>query len=543
MRCLVRVGETTHTRHDAENVVVSGVDTDLGGVGAFDGGVREDKLESGVVDAREVARSGWLVLFWLEGERVDVDTSVWCACVVLVWLDNIEVRSLALREAVLAVKLELSDDDWVHTPAVEVESSFGENESSGIRDGDTVGVTSVEVWLRVVGVPAIGGSGLLGTGLLEDTINSDESLGRSLTGGWVDLTGDRVLSSKGVDGVWKSIDGISVVEWLSTEELEEWSSTLERGAVVDVSVWLDNPDKLLAWVVEVELDLVRGRTDRLITSELKLFDEVFVWVLGHAAALIGVKEDVVDVERSGNERLSVGGSHLLRVGAVWSKGTDGPEALINWAKVEVDLDFVVLESDEWKGETWVTAIPELEWHVESGLWQGVAWSANLAWGITGAWAIDVGESWVSDVSELSGLTDHGLVATLLLGGEAELVPDVHPVTILAIDALTTNLDFDLSNELLTWEIEPAGENTVTLGVGHLLVDLWKSHLKVSAVGEVTVARDCAGDTATEVGLSVECLFDRFNSEVSVSAVSNLPESDLGVSCEIDVLGAIGDKLH
>jgi hypothetical protein len=73
-----------------------------------------------------------------------------------------------------------------------------------------------------------------------------------------------------VDGVWKSIDGVSVVEWLSTEELEEWSSALERGAVVDVSVWLDNPDKLLAWVVEVELDLVRRRTDRLITSELKL---------------------------------------------------------------------------------------------------------------------------------------------------------------------------------------------------------------------------------------------------------------------------------
>jgi hypothetical protein len=268
-----------------------------------------------------------------------------------------------------------------------------------------------------------------------------------------------------------------------------------------------------------------------------------VWVLGHAAALIGVKEDVVDVERSGNERLSVGGSHLLAIVTVAVKTRDGPEALINWAKIEVDLDLVVLEGDEWKGETWVAAIPELEWHVESGLWQGVAWSANLAWGITGAWAIDVDEGWVSDVSELSGLTDHGLVTTLLLGGERKLVPDVHPVTVLAVDALATDLNLDLSNELLTWEVEPAGEDTLRVGVGHLLVDLRKCDLKVCAVGEVTVARDGAGDTATEVGLAVESLFNRFDGEVSVAAVGNLPESDLGVAGEINVLGAIGDKLH
>jgi hypothetical protein len=356
-----------------------------------------------------------------------------------------------------------------------------------------------------------------------------------------------------VDGVRERISGISVVEWLSTEELEERGSTLERRAVVDVSVRLDNPDKLFARVVEVELDLVRGRTNRFITSELELFDEVLVGVLGHAATLVGVKEDVVDVERSGNERLSVGGSHLLASSlvtiSVAVKRRDGPEALINWAEIEVDLDLVVLEGDEWEGETWVTAIPELEWHVESGLWQGVAWSANLAWGITGTWAIDVGEGWVRDVSELSGLTDHGLVATLLLGSEAELVPDVHPVTILAIDALASNLDLNLSNKLLTWEIEPAGEDTVVIGsswgvgVSHLLVDFRKSHLKVCAVGKITITGDSARDTATEIGLAIESLFDRLNGEVSVAAVCYLPERDLGVSCEIDVLGAIGDKLH
>jgi hypothetical protein len=210
---------------------------------------------------------------------------------------------------------------------------------------------------------------------------------------------------------------------------------------------------------------------------------------------------------------------------------------------------VVLESDEWKGKTWVTAVPELEWHVESGLRQGVTWGAHLAWGITGARTIDVSEGRISDVSELSGLTDHSLVSTLLFRGESELSPDVHPVTILAVDALTTNFDFDLSDKLLTWEIEPAGKDTLVIGtwlsvgVGHLLVNFRKSYLKVGAVGKITITGNGACDTATEVGLSVESLFDRLNGKVSVATVGNLPESDLGITGKVNVLGAIGDKLH
>ena len=71
-------------------------------------------------------------------------------------------------------------------------------------------------------------------------------------------------------------------------------------------IGLDNPNKLLHGVVEVELDLVGGGTDGLITSELELGDEVLVGVLGHAAALIRVEEDIVDVEGGGNKGLIVG---------------------------------------------------------------------------------------------------------------------------------------------------------------------------------------------------------------------------------------------
>ena len=102
---LVRVGKTTHARHDTKDVVVGGVDANLGGITATDSVVRDNKLEGGVVDAREIAGARWLVLFWAKGERVDIDTGVGGTGVVLEGLNKVEVCTFTLREAVLAVKL------------------------------------------------------------------------------------------------------------------------------------------------------------------------------------------------------------------------------------------------------------------------------------------------------------------------------------------------------------------------------------------------------------------------------------------------------
>jgi hypothetical protein len=65
-----------------------------------------------------------------------------------------------------------------------------------------------------------------------------------------------------------------------------------------------------------------------------------MWVLRHAAALVGVKEDVVDVERRGNERLGV------RIGVFGIVYVDCPKTLINRTEIEINLDFVVLEGNE-----------------------------------------------------------------------------------------------------------------------------------------------------------------------------------------------------
>ena len=130
---LVAVGQTTHTAHYAQHVVVGGVDTNLGSLGALNRGVGQDKLQGSVVNSGEVARARRLVLLGAQGERVDVNARVRGASVVLVGLDQIEVGALTLREAVLAVKHKLSSSDRVGSPAVHIKGSLGKYEGTGIR--------------------------------------------------------------------------------------------------------------------------------------------------------------------------------------------------------------------------------------------------------------------------------------------------------------------------------------------------------------------------------------------------------------------------
>ena len=62
LSCLIGVCEAAHAGHDAEDVVVGGVNADLGGLCALNCGVRENELECGVIDSGEVACAGRLVL-------------------------------------------------------------------------------------------------------------------------------------------------------------------------------------------------------------------------------------------------------------------------------------------------------------------------------------------------------------------------------------------------------------------------------------------------------------------------------------------------
>jgi hypothetical protein len=479
--------------------------------------------------------------------------------VVLVRLDKVEVSAFTLRETILAVKLELSGDNRVLTPAVEVKRSLSENESAGIRNtrvlkGIGLTITRSKVGLRVVIsadstsvralTPPVRRRDINGTSLGKET-RSINKRGAGLS--------KSIVTTEGVDGIGKSINGISVVEGLSTKEPVKKLTALKRRAVVNVLIGLDNPDKLLNRVVKVELDLVGRGADGLITSELELLNKILVGVLGHASALISVQEDVVDVERGSDERLvvssvdtatssSTSGSIKL-CSTTAAERADSPQALINGADIEVNLDLVILKSNQRKSKTGVTAIPELEGDVESSLGEGIAGSANLTRSVSLARAIDGVKRGIGDESKLSGVSDHGIVTLLLVNGESKVVPDVHPVTILAINALATDLDLNLRNQLLTGEIKPTSINTILGSALHGLVNLGESNLKVSAVSQITIAGDGASHTATEIGLSVKSLLDRLHSKVSVTFVRHLPEGNLGVARKINILGAVSDELH
>jgi hypothetical protein len=71
-------------------------------------------------------------------KAVHVNTFIRVTCVGLVRLDPREVGTFTLREAVLAVKLELSDDDRVLTPTMHIKGGLSENECSGIRYTRTI---------------------------------------------------------------------------------------------------------------------------------------------------------------------------------------------------------------------------------------------------------------------------------------------------------------------------------------------------------------------------------------------------------------------
>lgn len=54
---LIGVSETTHATHDAEDVIVGGIDANLGSLGSLNCGVGEHELECGIINAGEVARA------------------------------------------------------------------------------------------------------------------------------------------------------------------------------------------------------------------------------------------------------------------------------------------------------------------------------------------------------------------------------------------------------------------------------------------------------------------------------------------------------
>jgi len=239
-----------------------------------------------VVDTGEVARARWLVFFWAKREGVGIHTWVWAASVVRIWLHLVEILTRLFLHAVLAVKHKLEGGHWADRAGTRRRPIFGPRARAPLGAGHEEWRTSgLGDWGEGVGLGDIPWVGV-----------EDNSVGGRQVGGEVPGGGVR------------------------------------NGAVVEA------PHQFLDWVIVRQAHLAGGtRGDRVRTSVLHLFDEVFVTLLGETTTLFGVKVDVVTPHLEG--------------GAVRVEGEFGGE-------VEVEADFVVLEGNQRQVETWIAVEKE-----------------------------------------------------------------------------------------------------------------------------------------------------------------------------------------
>ena len=349
------------------------------------------------------------------------------------------------------------------------------------------------------------------------------------------LTSHTLNASNGVTGLeYRAVPPVRVVERLLT------LPGVDDGVIAaDVAVALDNPDELLTRVVEVELDLVCSAGDGFSTSELQGLDQILVADLGELTTLISIQVDVVYIQRSG---LQVGGCNAVTDGVgVAELGSDFPAEVAEVIELQVDTNLVVLESNERQSQTRVAAEPELERDVQSVGRGAVADLVGRVGLTSGAVIVAALTALNEQVGELRDVTDHLGVTGLLTRLLGELVPDVEPVAIMLVNALTTDFDFNTLDQVVANPVEPTELCARAICSGQ--ADRRQSGLQVHTVDQITVTLDGASDTLSEARRAVEGIFNGLHSEVSVSAIDDLKKGDLGITSKVNVLGTISHELH
>ena len=220
-------------------------------------------------------------------------------------------------------------------------------------------------------------------------------------------------------------------------------------------------------MVEVHLDLVGGRRDRLRARVLELVDEVLVALLGEPATLLRVEVDILDVEGGRNElealdaasrrsaaalrerlRGEVGSAHPLCVSV-------SVAAVVVLLEVHVDADLVVLQSDERHSQARVAAEPELERDVQRLHRRARTGDARVRQLRRRARRIQRDTVGRLEENQVGGVAEHVLEGLLRARGLRELRPDLHPVAVLAVDARAAHLNLNLLDEAVADIVEPA----------------------------------------------------------------------------------------
>ena len=456
-------GQATHARLDTQDVVVH----------------REQLLQGrlvvglhlhghlSVVNAREVAGAGRLVLLRLQGEGVHVDAGVWSAGVVVERLHCVEVVAVLLLEAVLTVQDHL----------------------------EQVQGTNLHAWgsaTQELGT-LLDPEGVTREGVAAQTEGACDRVGS----GHQHWNASRVGQDVVVGSLQQQHVGRDVHVACGCAEVPH-GILLRVGGGVGVGV---APHQLLHWVVEGQTDQLDGALSagcgQLVTAcVLHLLNQVLVTLLGEAAALLRVQVHIVS-------------PHLKGIGCAEVVGVVGRQ-------VEVQAHLVVLEGDQGQVQTWVAVEEEEQREVHLGRRQ-----SNSCSGVC------------EGVGHCCHLAPRVLVGLI----QEHLSVQAPPCLVVLVDALTTDRQLNGGNGTLS---HPVGVVVVVVGCQNVGRGCQGD---VHVADQVTVAGNGDGHATAAAWGAVRRLLDQLHCEVGVTLVHRLEESHLRVTCKVNVLCAVGNKLH
>lgn len=240
------------------------------------------------------------------------------------------------------------------------------------------------------------------------------------------------------------------------------------------------PHQFLDWVIVRQSDLLGGVSvgQGVRTSVLDLFDQVFVTLLCESSTLFSVKVDVVTPHLQGGEvGFEIAG------------------------QVQVNSDFVVLQGNQWQGQSWVSVKEKDQWQVNC-----------------------------TPFDRRSHLT----VVQLLTVIQVQFCVQSPPLLVVFVDSLTTDGQFSSRDGAFR---EP---RILSNGSGG---SVFRGQFKVHVRNQITISGDRDGNATGGRGSTVDSLFDVFHRKVSMAFVNSLEESDFWVTSQVDILGAVGDELH